>query len=843
MTTDETPDTPVTRTRSRAWLWVGAAALLVLAPACWIGAEYALDLEEMAAVRVQVDGVRELVDRTAGDPSDAGEAQACDRAHERLAVLASPPWWRHLAFTLLEQEQVQAASARIAELRQVAAERRANRAWWTEQATSTDAALADEDRTIPDLFALRDRVDSAQPPHPGAGGIAPDAKSGAIARIDADTAALTDAQDRLLRQFESAASLAVQAADAQALDAALAAAPGADTRDLNPPELAMVRQRLNERADAIRAEFAFRAALEASIAGALSGALALDTENASAADAAAIIASIEAIAVPAGTRYAPLVDARSQALDTARRRLALLQARDLDRAWLEEIAAAVPLARTARESQSLLERLQEAPPGGSDLESIARRSGEIAASLRAQLNVRRSQSRRWREDLAGAVDAMVASRTLQAFTASSARVDEVLARDDEDPSASEDAQAERAARAAQRATAARLVRQELEPIADMVSRITDPRQLPPEVAAALAPESPVASVEGAAEILEAIRVRLGARMAEYEAFDGAIDRARASMEAGDLCAAAKALASAEPRTAEQEWMRSDLRGALSELSVETVESLVLGESSFGPGSLGRLERIVQCEELAACAPDAVRMAQRVWDDVRVEADRALWEDCRRTAMGALERRDAATYVGALSRYLASQGAMRDAAHAAREAFAVPVSSVIASEFRWSDGACAPTDPISDITITVDGDTWSGPIATGEPRRAIRLSHEWTVRSGADTVIVSASGVCPCDEPRPFAGLGEISLEARRFGAVLGIRCQDIGTGAGGASHELLVKVVPSVAWLSALTLAPWRAPEELPGDPSGVTTPEQVPPRPESEHEGVSEPTPEAAPQ
>ncbi len=833
--------------RSRAWVWIASAAILVLAPAGWLGAEYALDLEEMAGIRAQIDGVRELIERTAGEPTDAGEASACDRAGERLSMLASPPWWRHVAFSLLEEQQAEAASRRLAEMRQRAAERRANRAWWTEQSAALDAALAAEDRTIPDLFALRDGVESSQPPHPNAGGLAPDARSAAVARIDADAAALTEAQDRLLREFVATADRVAQATDEAALDAALATAPGPDARDLNPPELDDVRGRLSARAEAIRAEFAFRRALEASVAGALSRALALEPESSGASDAASIVTSIEAIAVPEGPRYAGLADAKAQALEAAQRRVALLEARDRDRAWLDEVAAAVPAANSARDAQALLDRLAEDPPGGCGLESIARRTQEISAALKSKLQARRDRSRAWREDLAGAVDTMVAARSLQGYAASAERVDALLTLGASDPSSSEDAQAERAARTAQRATAMRLVRQELAPVAAAVSALTDPRQLPPDVAAALDPASPLASIEEAKEPIAEIRRRLDARLAEYEAFDGAIDRARRAMDGGDLCAAAEALADASPRTAEQEWIRTDLRGAIGELAVETVESLVLGEGSLGPGSMSRLERIVQCDALAECAPDASRMAQRVWADVRLDADRMLWEDCRRTAIAALERRDAATYLGALSRYLATSGAMRDAADSARVAFAVPVASVIASEFQWGSATCPAIDAITDIAVTVDGDTWSGPIPTGSPARIVRLSHEWTVRSGADTVLVSASGISPCDEPQPFAGVGEIALNDRRFGAVLRVRCPSVGSGEGSGAHDLALKVTPSVEWLAALRLPVWRVADEQPAgaqvasDERQEVQPEMAP-RPESEEPPVSEPMPEEVP-
>jgi len=843
VTPDETPDAPPARTRRLPWLWLALAAVLVLAPAGWLGAEYAIDLEEMDAIRAQVDGVRELIDRSASAPADAGESDACEQCGQRLAALASPPWWRHIVFTLLEEQQVQAAGRRLAELRKIAAERRANRAWWTEQSAEIDAALAIESRTVPDLYALRDRVESMQPPHPDAGGLAADARPALLSRMDSDAAALTDAQDRLLQRFASAAALVDQAADPASLDAALAAAPGPDARDLNPPELELVRERLSERAEAIRAEFAFRTALEASLARALSSALALDADAAAAADAAAVVASIEAVSVPSGIRYASIGESKAQALEVAQRRLALLQARDTDRAWLEEIAAAAPSATTARDSQALLERLQEDPPGGCELESVSARAAEIEASLRARLQSRRDRSRLWRESLASAVDAMVATRTLEDFSRCAAAVDGTLTCGEDDPSSTEDAQAARAARTAQRATSTRLVRAELAPVVAAASAITDPRNLPAELAAALSPDSPLASVAEAQETLGAIRARLEARLAEYEAFDGAIDRARVLMERGNLCAAAMSLSDATPRTAEQEWVRNDLRAALGELSIEVVESLVLGEGSISARAVIELEQIVQCDALAECAPDALGMAKRVWADVRIEADRALWEDCRNVARNALDRRDAATYLGALARYLASGGAMRDAAAAARDAFAVPMASVVASEFQWGTSTCLPTDVLGDITITVDGDTWSGPIPTGAPRRVVRLSQGWTVRSGADLVTVSASGVCPCEEPQPFAGLGEIPLDHRRFGAFMRIPCAPVGTAAAEGPHELSLKVIPSPAWTSMLKLPPWRAPEGAPEESVPEDPRSDASPRPESDGPAVADPmTAEPAP-
>ena len=832
----------MTPTRRRAWLWVTGAAILVLAPAGWLGAEYAIDLEAMARIRGSADGVRELLERTAQDAADAGEGAACDRVGAELAELSSPPWWRHVAFALLEDQQVQAASSQLAALRKVAAERTANRAWWSAQAATADAALTAADRTIPDLFALRDALESAQPPHPGSGGVSPDARSAAIARVDAEAAQLTRAQDELLQRLAGVAERVAQASDGAALDAALAAAPGAEARDLNPPELEAVREKLRERADAVRNELAFRAALEASVAGALSKALALDPEAAAAADAAAIVASIETMAVPSGARYAPLAESRTQALDAARRRLALLEARDSDRQWLEAIGAAVPSAVSARDLQELLRRLEEPPPGNCGLESVSARAAQIASSVKSKLQARRDTSRRWREDLAGAVDVMVAARTLDSYRAAADRVDALLALGAGDPSSSEDAQAERAARTSRRATAARLVREDLAAVDQAVTMAADPRQLPPDVAAALAADSPLAAVEEAQEPLKAIRERLTARLAEYEAFDGAMDRARQAMRAGDVCAAAEAVMGARARTAEQEWQRTDLRASIGEGAVEVVESLVLGGGALDPASVARLERAAECEALDACSPEAVRMARRVLKDVRAEADRALWEDCRRTALAALERRDPTTYLGALTRYIASEGTMRHAAIAARDAFAVPTARVVASEFVWGANSCSPRDAIADITVTVDGETWSGPMPAGEPGSVARLSQEWTVRSASDAVIASASGVVPCDEPEPFTGLLEITLNARRFGSVLEMRCPAVGTDAGERPSMLRIKVVPSAAWRSALSLPPWRSPA---GTGDGEAQRPEMPPRPESDAPEVSDPaapSPEAEP-
>ena len=387
---------------------------------------------------------------------------------------------------------------------------------------------------------------------------------------------------------------------------------------------------------------------------------------------------------------------------------------------------------------------------------------------------------------------MVAARALSAFASAADRLDALLALGSSDPSSMEDAQAERAARAARRSTALRLVRAELAPVAESISRITDPRQLPPEVEAALSEDSPVASMEEAKELVASIRQRLAARLAEYEAFDGAIDRARVAMRDGDVCAAAIAISEANPRTAEQEWTRSDLRGAVAELAMEQVESLMLRGGTLGSGTLSRLERIVQCPALESCAPDAFRMAARGWADVRIEADRALWEDCRQTALDALERRDPTTYLGAVSRYIASGGRMQADAAAARDAFAAPSARVTASEFVWGASSCLPIDMVGDITITVDGDTWSGPIPTGEPGKVARLSHEWSVRSGSDAVTVSASGVSPCEDPQPFAGLGEIPLNDRRFGASIDIPCPAVGADGRETGHVLRLKVIPSV---------------------------------------------------
>lgn len=838
MTTDESPDATVTpKRRPRAWVWIAAAALLVLAPAGWLGAEYALDLEEMAGIRSQVDGVGELIERTSGEPADAGEASACDRAGERLSTLESPPWWRHVAFTLLEREQVDAAVRRLAQMRQVVAERRANREWWIGQSAAVDASLSAETRTVPDLLALMDALEAAQPEHPSSGGVGPLAKDGAARRIEAETVRLTDAQDQLIRQYAVVADRVAAASDTDALDAALADAPGPSVRDLNPPELDLVRERVQDLAQRVRAELALRDQLDSAVAAALSRVLALEPESASTGEARAILMSIESIEVPGAPRYANVSRAKAEALDAARRRTALLEARDLDRDWLDGIARAAASAATARDAIDILERLEEQPPGNCGLTSIGSRTVALAESVRSRLQARRDRSRQWREMLAEGVDAVVAARTLHGLAESSGHVERILARGDDDPSSSEDAQAARAARAATQATVARLVREQLAPVAEAIERMTDPRSIPGDVAAAIAPDSPLSSIEAAKPALAALRARVESKRAEFEAFDGAIARARATMEAGDACAAAEALASATPRDAQQEWIRADMRGALAEVALEEVESLVLSEGSLGPAGLRRLETIAQCTALAECAPDAVRMAMRVWTDARSASDRALWEDCRATARAALDRRDALTYVGALTRYLSSPGSMADVARAARDAFAVPEARVVVSEFRWGNMTCTPTDVLTDLTVTVDGETWSGPIPTAVPGRAIRLSREWEIASGAEVVLSSASGVVPCDEPEPFTGLAEITLSDRRFGATLSCDCVPVGGASMEDAHTLVLRVSPSQRWLAAIALPPWRPADDA--EDQDPRADDHVPsPRPESEDDIGATPTP-----
>ena len=149
--------------------------------------------------------------------------------------------------------------------------------------------------------------------------------------------------------------------------------------------------------------------------------------------------------------------------------------------------------------------------------------------------------------------------------------------------------------------------------------------------------------------------------------------------------------------------------------------------------------------------------------------------------------------------------------------------------------------VGDITITVDGDTWSGPIPTGEPGKVARLSHEWSVRSGSDAVTVSASGVSPCEDPQPFAGLGEIPLNDRRFGASIDIPCPAVGADGRETGHVLRLKVIPSVQWASALRLPPWRPPQDPQADGSADGAPAELPPRPESDQPPVTEPTPDTA--
>jgi hypothetical protein len=836
VTSDDTQDPPVTRKRRRVWAWAAAVAVGVLAPAGWLGAEYALDNEQMAAVRSELDAVRALMDRSASLPDDSGEADACVRAGAMLSQLQDPPWWRHVAFSLLEGEQVESAQRTLARLRDLAEERRANRAWWRDQSAAVDGALASGTRTVPDLLTFIDSFEDARPPHPAAGGIDPQAQATATERVMGEVARMTETQDRMLQEFAAAAERVTRAPDLAAVDAALAAAPDPSARDLNPPELELVRERIMELALRVRVDIALRDRIDAELAAALSRALALDAELATAGEARDLVLAIEAIEIPDAPRYVAVSRAKAEALDAARRRTALLESRDLDRQWLEGISGAAARAVTARDAIDVLERLNEQPPGSSGLPSVSGRISSLAATMRLGLQARRDRSRQWREALAEAVDAVVAARTMRGLAESADHMELVLSRGDDDPSSSEDAQAARAARAARGATVARLVRQQMAPLAEAVERMTDPRTLPPDVEAALAPGSPLASVEEAQQALAALRARVEAKRAEFEAFDGAIARARTAMESGDICAAADALAAASPRDAQQEWMRNDMRGALAELAVEVVESLVLSEGSLSPGSARRLEQVVQCTALAECAPEAVRMAQRVWMDMRSASDRTLWEDCRTTAREALERRDATTYVGALTRYLSSRGSMGDAARAALEAFAVPVSRVVAAEFRWGSANCAPTDVITDLTIAVDGEVWSGPIPTGGPGRVARLSREWELASGADVVLVSASGVNPCSEPMPFAGLAQVTLSDRRFGALLACDCAPLGESTDRADHTLVLRVSPSPRWLASLALPPWT-PFDDAGD--GDEPAEQLPPRrPESDTDGdtIAEP-------
>lgn len=122
---------------------IGAAALV---PAAWLGAEYALDREEIAAIERDLGDATALYASAAGQPEDAGERAACDAVSARIAPLLAPAWYRHVGASMVEAERVAAISQGVSALRERAVRRSANRTWWRDLAAAMDAALADPAR-------------------------------------------------------------------------------------------------------------------------------------------------------------------------------------------------------------------------------------------------------------------------------------------------------------------------------------------------------------------------------------------------------------------------------------------------------------------------------------------------------------------------------------------------------------------------------------------------------------------------------------------------------------------------------------------------------------------------
>ena len=368
----------------------------------WLGWSYWVDRDALATLTSDLMAARGRAESSKGNPEESGETAAANQLSSRIRQIVAAPWWDQVVVRILDERQVVTAQEEARDLMDSAKRRTENRAWWSEQVSSVETALAVDDRTMPSIQGALDDLQNAQAPHQIDGGFTEEMVAELGVRLEADVVKLTAIQDDNLERIkqqratiESSMTLADLAAASEVLATPL-------PTDRNPPELSDAIATSSQVATAVIELLTARDAMQSELTSVLEEIHNANTETTLADSMSKTLATFEAMTIPADTRFDTVRVLATQCKKSAIEMEIVLKTRDESLAWITNRSSELADMQTLDEMVALTTLISEGDGPKSDLPIVIAALQDFAARIGARAVVLAEDQRILQESIARA---------------------------------------------------------------------------------------------------------------------------------------------------------------------------------------------------------------------------------------------------------------------------------------------------------------------------------------------------------------------------------------------------------------------------------------------------------
>lgn len=406
---------PNKRSGRKPLLLSGVIGLLVIMTGSggWLGWRYWNDRESLTTLQADLLLARDDFEEKKSRPEESGEAAAARQLAARIEVIVAAPWWDHIVVRIIDQQALEDARSQGADLSVAAEERTANRAWWTAQRESSQSALAVETRTLGAIQGVLDDLQSAQPPHPSAGGFTDELIAEAIAELQQDIVQMSTAQDLALARFASLQQNIAAATDLAALAEASAALAEPLPIDRNPPAIEAIVQSIKDEARAVAELLGDRDAMVSELTAVLASIQNADLETTSLESMQSKAADLARLEIPADPRYEAVRERAASCAQGADAARAVLAERDRSLAWIAERSNELSSIDSLDAMAAFASVFEGDDSPKSELAVAISALEDLAARIGAQSQVLEEERRQVEESIARAAACAVSLREIE----------------------------------------------------------------------------------------------------------------------------------------------------------------------------------------------------------------------------------------------------------------------------------------------------------------------------------------------------------------------------------------------------------------------------------------------
>ena len=353
----------------------------------WLGWSYWVDREALATLTSDLMAARERAESSKGNPEESGETAAANQLSSRIRQIVAAPWWDQVVVRIVDERQVVTAQEEARDLMESAKRRTENRAWWSEQVSSVDKALAVEDRTIPAIQGALDDLQNAQAPHPNDGGFTDEMMAELASRLKSDSIKLTAMQDETLEQIKQQRETIESSATLKDLASASEVLAKPLPTDRNPPELSEAIAKSSQVATALVELLTARDAMQSELTSVLEEIHNANTETTLAESMSKTLATLEEMTIPADTRFDTVRELAAQCKKSAIELEIVLKTRDESLTWIMNRSSELADIQTLDEMVAFTTLIAEGDGPKSDLSIVIAALQDLAARIGARAEV------------------------------------------------------------------------------------------------------------------------------------------------------------------------------------------------------------------------------------------------------------------------------------------------------------------------------------------------------------------------------------------------------------------------------------------------------------------------